>query len=479
MIAPPKQKVEKSLSPAIPNHPPIPLHYLYYLYSMAITTPDPTMASDTPEDEPQMLNPDETAEEIPDDPEGDIPMDSGDELDANPEQTEIELINDSQAYFDKHSDSIFSIAAHPSNPSIFLTGGGDDTAYIWTPDAPANAEDANITPRESKMLAQLKGHKDSVSAAAFINPDGAYAVTGGLDGKIQVYAQSQNWRKTDEAQEVEEVNWIQAHPSAAVFALGANDGSVWIYSLESGALEIKQALYSHTASCSAGAWTADGRILCTVSEDGSFYAWDADSGRAVVALTSVDQRFAIEGGLYSVAISPSGAVAAVGGATGEMRVVGLPTATQAAAGTQRRGAGRPQAGGGGSMGGGQVGQIIASLHTHSESVESLCFHPTQPLLASGGVDGKIVVYDAARGFPVRRTIEDGHRDAVVKVEFVRTDGWILTSCGVDGTVKRWDVRAGTELGCWRGHLGDNQNEGEGGVLGFVQTKDRVVTAGDE
>ncbi|RPB13616.1 WD40 repeat-like protein [Morchella conica CCBAS932] len=445
---------------------------------MAVSATDST--PDHPEDEPQMLNPDEAAEEIPEDADGDVPMDSDDEnAEYDAEAEELEITNDSKAYFDKHSDSIFSIAAHPSDPSIFLTGGGDDVAYIWTPDMPANTEDANITPRESKTIVRLSGHKDSVTAAAFTNPDGAYAVTGGLDGKIQVYAQAEKWKKTAEAQEVEEINWIQPHPTAPLFALGANDGSVWIYSLETGGLEIKQALYSHTASCSAGAWTSDGKILCTVSQDGSFYAWETDSGRAVVALTSADQRFAVEGGLYSVTVSPSGAVAVVGGATGEMRVVGLPSSTQAASGAQRRGAGRPQAGGGGSTGGGQVGQIIASLHTHSESVESLCFHPTQPLLASAGVDGKIVIYDAARGFPVRRTLEDGHKEAVVKVEFVKTDGWILTSCSIDGTLRRWDVRAGTELGCWKGHLGGNQSEGEGGILGFVQTKDRVVTAGDD
>lgn len=427
-----------------------------------------------------MLAPDETAEEILDD--GDVPMDSDSDGEGESpyhyDET-LELVNDSKAYYDKHTDSIFTVVAHPIDPTLFLTGGGDDVGYIWTPDLPASPEDANITPRESKTIARLPGHTDSVSAAAFTNPDGAYAVTGGLDGKLHAYSQALNWKKIAEAQEVEEINWIQPHPSQPIIALGANDGSVWIYTLENGTLEIKQALYSHTASCSAGAWTSDGSLLCTVSEDGSFYAWNAESGSSVVALTTADQRFAVEGGLYSVCVSPSGAVAVVGGATGEMRVIGLPSSSQAAAGTQRRGAGRPMASGGGSSGGGQVGQIIASLHTHSESVESVVFHPTQPVLASSGVDGKIVIYDAARGFPVRRTLEGGHTDAVVKIEFVKTDGWILTSCGVDGTVRRWDVRAGTEIGCWRGHLGGNQGEGEGGVLGFAQTKDRIVTAGDE
>jgi ribosome assembly protein SQT1 len=313
-----------------------------------------------------------------------------------------------------------------------------------------------------------------------------------LDGRVRVYSSADGWKVTDEVQEVEEVNWIAAYPTgdANMFAVGAGDGSVWVYAVRGVKMEIVHVGYSHTASCTAGVWTNNAGLLATVSEDGSFYVWDVTDGnvRTVVALTAADQRFAIEGGLYSVAVSPSGSVAVVGGATGEMRLVRLPHAASGGGSVRdgNRTTGRPQpgGGGGGSTGGGQAGQILATLHTHTESVESLSFHPTQPLLASAGVDGKIVIYDAAHGYRVRRTMGEeggsgGHTDAVVKVEFVDTDGWILTSCGVDGTVRRWDVRAGTELGCWRGHLGGNVSEGEGGVLGFVQTKDMIVTAGDE
>ena len=47
------------------------------------------------------------------------------------EDEEIALQNDSIAHFDAHTDSIFCIAAHPLNPGIIVTGGGDDIAYIF------------------------------------------------------------------------------------------------------------------------------------------------------------------------------------------------------------------------------------------------------------------------------------------------------------------------------------------------------------
>jgi ribosome assembly protein SQT1 len=437
----------------------------------------------TAEEHPDSLDLSEVAEIIPDDEE-DHPMSESDgegDADMGDDEQDVEMTvsNDSSAYFDGHSSSLFSIAQHPSNPSIFLTGGGDDVAYIWT-SAAANAADAAVTPRECRLIRKLEAHKDSVNATAFTAPNGEYAVTGGLDGQLQLFSAAAAWKRVDSVQEVEEVVWIAAHPSEPVIAVGTNEGSVWLYDIDNDAFNIRHVLYSHTAQCTAGAFTKSGALLCTVSEDGSFYAWDTSSGQAVVALTAQDQRFAIDGGLYSVAVSPSGAVAAVGGASGDIRIVGLPVDASAAGG--KRTAARPQAGGGGSTGGGQAGQIIAALSTHSESVESLSFHPSVPLLASGSVDGKIGLYDANRGYAVRKVLE-GHDDAIVKVEFVNglgpLDGWVLTSCGIDGTVRRWDARAGVEVACLKGHLGGNGAEGEGGVLGFVQTKDRIVTAGDD
>jgi len=432
------------------------------------STPPPS------EEENNELDLNEIEEVVLDDPDADHPMDSDDDEDLH-----AEIANDSKAYFDGHSSSIFTISSHPTNPHLFLTGGGDDTAYVWTT-LPSSVEDAAVTPRQCKPIRQLESHKDSVIATAFTAPVGEHAVTAGLDGMIQLFA-APGWRKVDTVQEVDEAVWLVSHPNEPIIALGANDGSVWLYDIADGKFALRHYLYSHTASTTAGIFTRTGSLLLTVSEDGSFYAWDISTGQSVVGITAQDQRFAIEGGLYSVAASPGGNVAVVGGATGEIRAVGLPGSTAPAAGG-RRTAGRPQAGGGGSTGGGQAGQIIAAMQTHTESVESLSFHPTQPLLASGSVDGKICLFDVARRFALRKTME-GHVESVVKVEFVAglgpQDGWMLTSCGIDGTLRRWDARAGTEVVCLKGHLGGNGAEGEGGILGFVQTKDKITTAGDD
>ena len=136
---------------------------------------------------------------------------------------------------------------------------------------------------------------------------------------------------------------------------------------------------------------------------------------------------------------------------------------------------------------------MASLQAQSDGVETLDFsQPPLTLLAAGSVDGSIALYDAAHNFAIRRHIQDAHEEeAVIKVEFVKTalatpneNNWILTSCGNDGVIRRWDTRGGTTaasrglVGEWRGHRGGGEG---GGILGFVQGQkgQTVVSAGDD
>lgn len=500
----------------------------------------------------------EDAEEIVERDE-DHPMDSDDEAGGeggdqgmNLDTQEITLENDSAAHFDHHSDSVFCIAQHPVHDSIVATGSGDDTAYVFDstptqerPLLPASYE-SNPQPRGERQsletLGKLDGHADSVNALAFTQPRGEYVVTAGLDGKLRAWrdtsanAAGRSWAFVAEVQEVEEINWVAACPSAEgddeksnMVALGANDGSVWVFRIDhndaSGPISIIQSFFQHTASCTAGAWTPDGKLLATVSEDASFYVYDVFGAAAavgvsyslgssaVVGLTADDQRFAVDGGLYSVAVAPSGAFAAVGGAEGNIKVVGLPRLPSspgaASSSKAKTKASTQQA----STGASAAGALLASLQVQTDGIETLSFSsPPLNLLAAGSVDGSIALFDTAHRFAVRRHIKEAHEaSAVVKVEFLPSHGgemplarpspavsaatgqsrsWLLTSVGMDGVVRRWDARGGTAaaaqglLSEWKGHAGLLENtEGEqsGGIMGFVQGFEgkRVVTAGDD
>ncbi|KAI0204192.1 WD40-repeat-containing domain protein [Astrocystis sublimbata] len=481
---------------------------------------------DDVDDAPEMLDAEDALEEI-DDAEGDIAMDSDDD-----EPVEISLHNDSIAYFDAHKDSVFAIAQHPTQPTLIATGGSegdednapgegyvfDTSPVVGRPVLPSSYNADPSTPQqkstELQPLFTIDGHTDSINALAFTLPRGEFLVSGGLDGKLRAYKLSVNAHNkasfsfVAEAAEVPEINWLAPCPVPAssstgvpnTIALGASDGSVWVYTIdstdESNPLQIVQSYFLHTESCTAGAWSPDGNFLATVSEDSSLQVWDVwgeaaargltnDNGQTVVSLNSSDQRFAVQGGLYSVAIDPKTSFVAVGGAGGAIKIIGLPrlgvdshTASSKQTKTKAKGA---------DAGGSQGGTILADLQTQGDGIESLTFSPNNPFLAAGSVDGSIAVYDTSRRFAIRRHIKSAHDEfSVVKVEFVTGsgDGWLLTSCGMDGVVRRWDIRgaagASTEsmVKEWKGHRGDGEG---GGVLGFVQgsTGERIVTAGDD
>lgn len=493
---------------------------------MAFPTPHEG-GGDILEDDDALLNIDEAGEEIVED--SDHPMDSdgdGSESDAQEEDGEIQLQNDSVAHFDLHQDSIFCIARHPRDPALVATGAGDDTTYLFRTDStPALQSEPSPSRPSLPAVAKLSGHGDSVNALAFTLPDGAYLITGGLDGRLRVHSTTDDhFPLVAETHEVPEINFIVPcpHPSHPnTIALGASDGSVWVYTIDAAdtaaPLQIVQAYYLHTESCGAGAWTPDGTLLATISEDASLYVWDVfgeaaaagaidSQNQSVIGLTAEDQRFAVDGGLYSIAIAPNGAFAVVGGANGNLRVVGLPRigtpSSAPSKGQKARGSKKTSSGGGKnpsnstdpSSTAGPAGQILASLQAQTDSVESLSFSsPPLTLLAAGSVDGSIAIFDTAHRFAVRRHIRAAHDEhAVVKVEFSSEPGkqHLLTSCGMDGVARQFDTRGGTAASGsgqglvreWRGHRGGGEG---GGVLGFVVQaaaagrRGKVVTAGDD
>ena len=479
---------------------------------------DVTDGGDSPDDEDAgLLDASEAAEEIIQNDE-DHPMDSDPDEDLDAEQ-EIQLQNDSIAHFDGHTDSIFSITSHPTQSDLIATGGGDDTTFVWSTaqasrplplSYESGAQDAGRA--SLPAISKLTGHTDSVNALTYSLPSGDYLVTGGLDGRLRVHDASQStYPLLAEAQEVPEINFLATCPSAQypnTIALGASDGSVWVYTIDrtdtASPLQVRQAYYLHTESCTAGAWTPDGKLLATVSEDGSLYVWDpfgdaseagiasTSGGQALVGLTAEDARFTVEGGLYCAAVAPNGAFVVVGGAGGMIRVVGLPRlgSVDASATQGKKGGGAKNKSGGSRQStsaegasAGQAGQILASLKAHSDSVETLAFSPAPTtLLAAGSVDGNIAIFDTAHRFAIRRLIKEAHEGfATVKVEFGKgQEGHVLTSCGLDGVVRRWDTRGGTAaaaqglIGEKKGHRGDGE-----GVLGFTIGGGNLVTAGDD
>ncbi|GAA6043090.1 hypothetical protein JCM8097_008419 [Rhodosporidiobolus ruineniae] len=370
---------------------------------------------------------------------GDRPLDSDDEMDEHDHDAEdgderddaMDLLDsgldDSAATTQLHQHpeggAVFALAVHPFTSLLAVSGAEDSQAFIFRTDTGA-------------QVAHLSGHADSVIAAGF-SFDGALCATGGMDGKVRVWKVRR--RGADEAWEEcgwelavalegpDEVNWIDWHPKGNVLLAGGADGTVWVWNLPRG--DTMHVLAGHTSSVTAGRFTPDGKKILTASEDSTLILWDPRTGTAEWKLTSTDARFALDGGINTLAINPASTVAILGGAEGGLRAVNLTR-----------------------------GEVLAQMEGHEEgaSVECVAFNeiPTVgggaasvQVIVSVGTDGRVCTWEAA-GFKLRST--GTHEDAVTSLSFSPHTPTFLTG-SVDKTLKLWDYRTGS---CLRTLLGN-------------------------
>ncbi len=95
-------------------------------------------------------------------------------------------------------------------------------------------------------------------------------------------------------------------------------------------------------------------------------------------------------------------------------------------------------------------QPIRTLYGHTGAVCSVAFSPDGKILASGGDDGLVKLWDVATGNLLRVLLR--HTKSVYSVAF-SPDGKMLASGSLDNTITVWEVDTGKELHTFSGHRG--------------------------
>jgi len=89
------------------------------------------------------------------------------------------------------------------------------------------------------------------------------------------------------------------------------------------------------------------------------------------------------------------------------------------------------------------GDCHLTLQGHDNEVVADVFHPTEPRIASGGRDRLVRLWDAATGEELVRL--PGHSDYVYSLAF-GPDGRAVATCCIDGTAQLWSAATGRPLG---------------------------------
>jgi len=350
------------------------------------------------------------------------------ELDEDPLGS---LEDNSLSSFLNHSDSVYCITTHPKDPLLVATGGGDDRGFIWSIEG-------------SQVIAQLDSHTDSITSIGF-NKDGNLLATAGLDGVVNLWASSPDFRSWTKIHTLSGpgggIEWIDWHPAGNVLLAGSDDSTMWMWSLSSN-LQTANCLNvfaGHSASVSCGRFTPSGKQILSGSADGSLRIWNPKTANCDLLYQGADYH---QGQIVSMSCHSNN----------QLVVTGSIDHTAAISNLQSR-------------------RIFGFLRGHTDSVESVVISENFGVIATGSLDMTVKIWDL-NTLQMRTSM--AHEDGIVKVMWDREEGSSLVyACGLDHTIKVWDARTGQPIHSFSGHLQP--------VLDFDFTCDRrhLVSCSDD
>ncbi|WP_240957663.1 pentapeptide repeat-containing protein [Streptomyces chilikensis] len=316
------------------------------------------------------------------------------------------------------------LPAPPGRPAAqLLSVGSDGGARVWDAEA---GEGRHI----------LRGHGRSITSVSF-SSDGRHLAAAAKDGSVGVWEARTGRRLQYLVGQGDRLVSAVFAPGAGTLATPSNDGSVHLWSADTG--EYLREFDAQTQHIWAAAFSPDGGRLATANDDDSVRVWSRATGALQAEL--VGHR----GRVRSIAFHPAGRRVATGSDDGLVRL--WDTATGALVEELRGHANRIYGVAFDAAGrltsvswdGRAVvwedGQPLRTLEPGGR-LWAVAAHPHRPLLATGGDDRVITLWDTATGSVAARLT--GSTGRVLSLGF-RPDGEELASGGEDGATRLWSV----------------------------------------